>query len=111
VVLGGTAAWAYVSRRARARHLRWVGCGARAICLRHQNTRASNARLKVELEKERAAAQGKIAAGTADLRKAASRLESELRIARAEIDRLVREVAEYRGESSPASLLDALISP
>jgi len=92
--------------RARARHLRWVAAAREQFASGTQNTRASNARLKVELEKERAAAQGKIAAGTADLRKAASRLEGELRIARAEIDRLVREWPNTEASRPPASLLD-----
>jgi predicted RNase H-like nuclease (RuvC/YqgF family) len=105
-LLGATAAWTFVSRRAHARHTRWLAAARDQLAASTQSTRATNVRLQADLEKERASVQKKVLASTAEQRKVVSRLEGELRLAYAEIDRLNGEVAELKGDSAAASLVD-----
>ncbi len=97
-LLGGVIAWRKVSVRASLRYSRLVATAREQLAASTQSLRTTNARLQAELEKERTQAQQRIAVGIADQRSSLARLESQLRIAYAEIDRLT--AAENERERS-----------
>lgn len=87
-LLGAGVSWSIVSRRARMRERRFVVAAQDQLATSTRSLRATNTRLQVELETERAALQRRVTAGLAEQRATTQRLQEQLRFAYMEIDHL-----------------------
>ena len=87
-LLGAGFSWNILTRRGRLRERRLVASAQEQYATGTRGLRASNTRLQVELETERASLQRRVATGIAEQRAANLRLEEQLRFAYMEVDRL-----------------------
>ena len=90
LVLGGMLSWALCSRRAARREQAFINTAREQMAQSTQNLRLANTKLQNELDKVKAvAAQGQTAA-LAEQRALVLHLQSQLRAANMEMDRLQR---------------------